>query len=160
MGEKTEKMTASLDQIKTLRDKTGAGIMDCRQALEESDGDLKKAANFLRKRGVEAAAKREGRETSQGTIDTYRHSEGKIVAAIELLCETDFVARTDDFKALAHEIAMQAAAMNPETPELLLNQPWIRDEKITIGEMIKELAGKTGENIQLGRILRWQLGEK
>ena len=150
----------SLDQIKKLRAKTKAGVMDCRQALEESDGDMVKAEKWLREKGLKSAAKREGRETCQGRIETYTHADGKIVAIVELLCETDFVARTEDFKNLAHELAMQAAAMNPKNNQEFLSQAWIRDEKRTINELVKGLIAKTGENIKVGRIARFELGEK
>lgn len=147
------------DQIKKLRAKTRAGVMVCRKALEESDADLKKAEEWLRKKGIESAKKRAGRETSQGLVETYTHADNKIVAVVELLCETDFVARTDEFKKLAHELAMQVAAMRPKNVKEFLAQPWIRDEKKTIEELVKETIGKTGENIQVGRIARFELGE-
>lgn len=150
----------SLDQIKKLRAKTKAGVMGCRQALEESDGDMVKAEKWIREKGLKSAAKREGRETCQGRIEVYTHADGKIVAVVELLCETDFVARTEDFKNLSHELAMQVAAMKPKNNQEFLNQPWIRDESRTIKELIKELMAKTGENIKVGRIARFELGEK
>lgn len=146
-------------QIKKLRAKTKAGVMDCHQALEASGGDMKKAEGWLRKKGVELASKKAGRETKQGIIEVYTHNDGKIVGLIELLCETDFVARTDEFKQLAHELAMQVAAMNPKNLKELLRQPWIRDEKKTIDSLVKETIGKTGENIVVKRIARFELGE-
>ena len=133
--------------------------MDCRQALEEADGDMAKAEKWLKEKGLKSAAKREGRETFQGMVEAYSHGEGKIVAVVELLCETDFVARTPDFKQLAHELAMQVAAMNPKNVEEFLKQPWIRDEKQTIDELVKDLIAKTGENIKVSRIARFELGE-
>jgi len=150
----------SLDQIKKLRAKTKAGVMDCRQALEESQGDIVKAEKWLREKGLKTAAKKEGRQTKQGRIEVYSHGEGKIVGLVELLCETDFVARTQDFKDLAHELAMQVAAMEPKDKEELLKQPWIRDEAKTIEELVKELIAKTGENIKIGQIARFELGAK
>ncbi|OGV89989.1 translation elongation factor Ts [Microgenomates group bacterium RBG_19FT_COMBO_39_10] len=147
------------DQIKKLRAKTKAGVMDCRRALEESSGDLKKAEAWLRKKGIESASKREGRETKQGLIEVYLHNDGKIAGLVELLCETDFVARTDEFKKLAHELAMQAAAMKPKNLKEFLKQAWIRDEKKTIDSLIKELISKTGENIVVNRVARFELGE-
>jgi len=149
----------SLDQIKKLRAKTKAGVMDCRQALEESDGDMVKAEKWLKEKGLKSAAKRGGRATCQGLIETYSHGDGKIVAAVELLCETDFVARTQDFKDLAHELSMQVAAMNPKNVTEFLKQVWIRDESQTIDELVKDLIAKTGENIKVGRIARFELGE-
>lgn len=149
----------SLDQIKKLRAKTKAGVMNCRQALEESEGDMARAEKWLKEKGLKSAAKREGRATCQGLIEAYSHAEGKIVAVVELLCETDFVARTPDFKQLAHDLSMQVAAMNPKNTVEFLKQPWIRDEKQTIEELVKELIAKTGENIKVGRIARFELGE-
>lgn len=146
------------DQIKKLRLKTKAGVMDCRRALKESDGDMKKAEAWLRKKGIESASKRADRRTSQGLIETYSHGDGKIVSIVELLCETDFVARTDEFKKLAHELAMQVAAMNPKNVKEFLKQPWIRDEKKTVDSLVKEVIGKTGENIIVKRIARFELG--
>jgi elongation factor Ts len=154
------KMKISLDQIKKLRAKTKAGVMDCRQALEASGGDLKKAAEWLRKKGLQSAGKRAGRETSCGLVEAYTHAEGKIVAVVELCCETDFVARTEDFKKLAHELAMQVAALNPQDVQELLAQPWIRDESKKIDELVKELSAKTGENIKVGRLSRLELGKE
>lgn len=149
----------SLSLIKNLREKTKCGIMDCRIALEASGGDLKKAQDWLRKKGIKSAQRRADRATAAGVIDTYTHAEGKIVTVVELLCETDFVARTADFKNLAHELAMQVAAMNPGNVKKLLAQPYIRDEKIIVGDLVKELIGKTGENIKVNRIARFELGE-
>jgi elongation factor Ts len=149
----------SLDEIKKLRAKTKAGVMDCRQALEESGGDMAKAEEWLRKKGIKSAAKKESRETYYGRIEAYTHGSNNLVSVVELLCETDFVAKTDEFKNLAHEIAMQIAAMKPKNIDELLKQPWIRDEKITIEELIRETIGKLGENIKVGRIARFELGE-
>lgn len=147
------------EQIKKLRAKTKAGVMDCQQALKASKGDIKKAEEWLRKKGIKTATKRAGRETKQGLIEVYTHNDGKIVGIVELLCETDFVARTDEFKQLAHELAMQVAAMNPKNIKELLKQSWIRDEKRTINSLVKEVIGKTGENIVVRRIVRFELGE-
>lgn len=146
-------------QIKKLRAKTKAGVMDCHQALRESKGDMKKAEGWLRKKGIKSASKRAGRETTQGVIEVYSHTDGKIVGIVELLCETDFVARTKEFKQLAHELAMQVAAMNPKNVRELLKQPWIRDEKKRTDSLVKEVISKTGENIVVKRITRFELGE-
>lgn len=148
-----------LTKIKQLRTKTKAGVLDCRCALEECSGNMGKAEEWLRKKGIESAGKRADRETSSGVLETYSHAQGKIVSMVELLCETDFVAKTDDFKNLAHELAMQVAAMNPENIQKLKKQPYIRDEKKTVDELVKEVIGKTGENISIGRIARFVLGE-
>jgi elongation factor Ts len=152
-------MQITLDLIKKLRAKTKCGIMDCRVALGETGGDFKKAEDWLRKKGIKSAQNKAERATATGLIEAYSHAEGKIVAMVELLCETDFVARTDDFKKLSHELAMQVAAMNPENVKKLLSQPYIRDEKITVDDLVKELIGKTGENIKVSRIARFALGE-
>ncbi len=153
-------MKKNLDQIKKLRTKTKAGVMDCRQALEASSGDLKKAEEWLRKKGLKSAEKRASRETSCGMVEAYTHGGGKIVAVVELCCETDFVARTEDFKKLAHELAMQVAALNSKNVKELLSQPWIRDESRKIEELVKELSAKTGENIKVNRLYRLELGKE
>jgi len=153
-------MKTSLDQIKKLRAKTKAGVIDCRQALEAGGGDLKKAEEWLRKKGFQSAGKRTGRETGCGLVEAYTHAEGKIVAVVELCCETDFVARTKDFKKLAHELAMQVAALKPQDVQELLAQPWIRDESKKIEELVKELSAKTGENIKVNRLYRLELGKE
>ncbi len=150
----------SLEQIKKLRAKTKAGVMDCRQALEEAKGDMAKAENWLKEKGIKSAAKKADRETCFGRIEVYSHGENNLVAVVELLCETDFVAKTKEFKNLAHELAMQVAAMNPKNVDDLLKQSWIRDEKVIISDLIKQTIGKLGENIKVGRILRLKLGEE
>lgn len=167
-------MNITTADIKALRDSTGAGIMDSKRALEEAGGDIERAQDILREKGIASAAKKVDRETEQGVIECYIHSGGRIGAMVEVNCETDFVARTEDFKALAHDIAMQVAAMNPrfiaesEIPEgedvnpqesCLLQQPFIKDPRMTIDELIKELIGKLGENIRIRRFSRFSLGE-
>jgi len=153
-------MNISLDAIKKLRTKTKAGIIDCRQALEASSGDLKKAEEWLRANGIKSADKRAERQISEGLVEAYTHGEGKIVGIVELGCETDFVARTEDFKQLAHELAMQVAAMKPKDTKEFLSQAWIRDQGRKIEELVKELSGKTGENIKVNRVARFELGEE
>lgn len=143
--------------LKKLREETKAGISDCRKALEESKGDYKKALDFLKKHGMEKAEKKKDRETSQGLIESYIHQNGKVGAMVEVLCETDFVARTDEFKKLAHEIAMQVAAMNPKDVETLLKQEYIRDSSLTIEKLVKSTIGKLGENITIKRISRLEI---
>jgi elongation factor Ts len=144
-------------QIKTLREKTQAGFADCKNALDEASGDMKKAEEILRKKGFEKAAKKSDRETGQGLIESYVHQNGKIGVLVSLLCETDFVARTDEFKTLGHEIAMQIAAMNPKTAEVLLKQEYIRDSSRTIQDLITEAIAKLGENIRLKEFLRSEI---
>lgn len=148
----------TIDQVKKLREKTGAAVLDCRRALEENQGDLKKAVAWLRKRGIEKAEKKADRETSQGLVEAYIHATGKVGAMVELLCETDFVARNEEFKNLARELAMQVAAMNPQNLDKLLRQEYIRDNSKTVGDLIKEVIAKVGENIVVKRFERYELG--
>ncbi len=148
-----------INKIKQLREKTGAGIADCREALANSGGDLKKAQEYLRAKGIEKADKKADREATQGIIESYIHLGGKIGVFVEVNCETDFVARTDDFKSLAHDIAMQISAMKPKNVAELLTQPYIRDPKITIDELVKSKIAKLGENIKINRFSRIALGE-
>lgn len=150
-------MAISMDQIKQLREKTQAGIMEAKKALEESGGDMKKAEAWIQERGLAKAEKKADRETKQGVIGYYVHHDGKRGALVKLLCETDFVARTDEFKNLARELSMQVTSMDPETKEVFLEQEYIRDPKFTISGLIKQLSAKTGENIQLGEIVRLEL---
>lgn len=149
----------SIDQIKKLREKTGAGIMDCRRALEETKGDEKKAEELLKKWGVEKAEKKADRETKAGIIDSYIHAGGKVGVMLEILCETDFVAKTEDFQNLSHEICLQIASMTPKDVKTLLAQEYIRDPSITIEKLVKQAIGKLGENITIARFIRFQLGE-
>lgn len=152
-------MKITAEQVKALREKCGAGVMDCRTALEEVMGDEKKAFEILKKKGAEIAEKKKERETKQGIIEAYTHSRGKVVAVVELLCETDFVAKNEEFIALAHELAMQVAAMNPKNVEELLNQEYIRDASNKVKDLLTGLIGKTKENVKIGRIARFELGE-
>ena len=151
-------MAVDVSLIKKLREKTGAGVADCREALEESKNDLKKAEEILTKKGFEKAAKKSDRETKAGLVESYVH-QGRVGAMVELLCETDFVARTDEFKTLAHEVAMQVASMNPKDSATLLKQEYIRDPQKTIADLVKEAIAKLGENITVGRISRFELGK-
>jgi elongation factor Ts len=150
-------MSVDTKLIKELREKTGAGVADCREALEFSKNDLKKAEDWLQKKGFEKAAKKSDRETNAGLVESYVHG-GRIGVLVELLCETDFVARTDEFKTLAHEIALQISSMNPKNNNDLLEQEYIRDSSKTIESLIKEAVAKLGENIILGRFERFELG--
>lgn len=148
----------TIDQIKKLREKTGAGVMDCRRALEETKGDAPKAEELLKKWGIEKAEKKVDRETKAGIIDSYIHAGGKVGVLLELLCETDFVAKTDDFKNLAHELCLQVASMDPKDVKTLLSQEYIRDQGITVEKLVKQVIGKLGENITISRFIRYQLG--
>ena len=166
---------ATTDDIKRLREETGAGIMDCKRALEESGGNYDKAKTALAELGLARAAKRSERETAQGLVEAYIHAGGRIGAMVEVNCETDFVARTDDFKVLAHDIAMQVAAVSTTlavseedlpsgaegSPEeiVLMKQPFIKDGSKTIGDLVKAAISKTGENIRVRRFARFELGQ-
>jgi len=150
----------TIKQIKKLRGKTSAGVLDCRKALQETGGDEKKALAWLKKKGMAKAAKKSEREVKSGLIATYSHGEGQIVAIVEVACETDFVAKTPEFQKLAHEICMQVAAMNPKDIDELLAQSYIRDEERTINDLVTGAVAKIGENIKVRRIARFELGEK
>ena len=152
-------MEVSVDLIKKLREKTGAGIADCRKALEEAKGDEKGAEELLRSWGIDKAASKADREAGQGLVETYIHSGGRVGAMVEINCETDFVARTDEFKVLAHEIAMQVSAMDPKDVKELLEQEYIRDASKKIGDLVKEAIAKLGENIVIKRFMRFELGQ-
>jgi elongation factor Ts len=150
-------MAVDVKQIKQLRDETQASIADCRVVLEEAKGNYEKAVELLKKKGIERAEKKATRETGQGLIEAYIHQNGKVGVLVKVLCETDFVARTDDFKHLLHEIAMQIAAMNPKNVEALLKQEYIRDGSVTIENLIKQTIGKLGENIKVESFIRYEI---
>ena len=152
-------MAIDVSLIKQLREETQAGVADCRAALEEAKGDIKQAKENLRKKGFERAAKKGDRVTNAGLIEAYVHG-GRVASLVEIMCETDFVARTDEFKTLAHEVAMQVASMNPKDAEELSKQEYIRDSSKTIEMLLKETIAKLGENIVLGRITRLELGRE
>jgi elongation factor Ts len=194
----------SAQAVKTLRDKTGAGMMDCKKALQECGGVEDKAISWLREKGLSKAQKRAGRATTEGVVGSYIHSTGKIGVMVEIKCETDFVARSDRFQEFAKNVAMQIAAANPvclapdEVPAdllakereiyknqamaegkpeqiaekivdgrvkkyykevCLLEQPFIKDDKVSIQDLLNELVGVLGENVQIGRFCRFALGE-
>ena len=151
-------MALNTEQIKELRAKTGAGVMDAKNALEESNGDVAKAEQWLKKKGLASAAKESERETKQGLIDAYVHN-GRIGALVEVNCETDFVARTEDFQNLCHDIALQVASMNPENVEELLKQDSIKHSSQTIQDMVTATIAKLGENIVISRFTRFELGQ-
>ena len=191
--------------VQTLRQRTGAGMMECKKALEEMSGDMDKAIEHLRKKGIAKAEKRTGKQTSEGLITSYIHHNGKVGVLVELNCETDFVARTDDFKELAREVALHIASAAPVAVDkdgvdpalvererrifeeqarqsgkpdaivqkmvegkvesyykevVLLSQPYVREPKKTIGDLVKEVSAKVGENIQVRRFTRYQMGEE
>ncbi len=158
--------------VKDLRDQSRAGIMDCRNALVEAEGDMEKALQILKQRGLSQAEKKAKRATTQGLIEAYIHSGGRIGAMVEVNCETDFVAHTDEFKELAHHLAMQVVAQDPqfvsgqEVPEgadiepeaaCLLLQPYIKNPDKTVQDIITETIAKVGENIKVSRFARFEL---
>ena len=165
-------LEVTAQQVMKLRERTGAGVMDCRRALVETGGDEDRAADLLRQQGMERAEKKAGREARQGLVEAYIHAGGRVGAMVELNCETDFVARNPQFRELAHELAMQVAAMNPgrvgnepteegaapDDSPTLLDQPYIRDNSKTIRDMIKQGIVSFGENIVVRRFARYELG--
>ena len=150
--------TISAGDVQRLRTETGAGVMECKRALEETGGDFGKAQALIKERGLAKAQKKSGREAKEGLIASYIHG-GRIGALVELTSETDFVSRNPQFQELANEVAKQVAAMAPESVEDLLKQSYIRDTSKTIGELVTAVAASTGENIQVRRISRFQVGE-
>lgn len=197
-------MSISAAMVKELREKTGAGMMDCKKALQEAGGDQEKAITYLREKGLAKAAKKSGRATSEGVIGIYEHSNKKLAVMVELKCETDFVAKNEQFQQVAHDLAMQVAATSPLAtspdeidsallekekeiykqqaieegkPEqiaekivegrvkkfykevCLVEQPFIKDDKKTIQDVVNDLIAVLGENIQVGRFFRVALGE-
>lgn len=148
----------NIKDLAQLRRETQAPLSECKEALEESKGDLIKAKAILKKKGLLAANKRQDRATGEGVIGAYVHSNKKIGVLVELGCETDFVARNDNFQDFAHKLAMQIASMDPKDVKELLKQDWIFESGSTVGEKIKELIHKTGENIQIKNFVRLQVG--
>jgi elongation factor Ts len=144
----------SAEAVKKLREQTGSSMIECKKALEEAGGDEQKAQEILVKRGAEIASKKADRQTKAGLIDSYIHPNGKMGVILELDCETDFVARNENFKILAHEICLHVAAMSPQNTEELLAQPFIKNPEITVQDLINETIGKIGENIKVGQFVR------
>ena len=198
-------MTITADQVKQLRDQTGAGMMECKKALAEAAGDLAKAVDLLRKSGMAQAEKRSGRSTSEGLIDAYIHAGSRVGVLIEVNCETDFVARTDEFAKLVRDLALQACAAGAEfvrreevpaarvekereifraqveasgkpaniidkivegklakfySEVCLLEQPFIKDDTLTVQDLVQQASAKTGENVVVRRFIRFQLGQE
>ena len=167
-------MEITVQMVKDLRDKTGAGVMSAKKALEEADGDFDKAAEALAEQGLVAAAERADRETAEGVVGSYVHTGNRVGVLVEINCETDFVARTAEFTELAHDIAMQVAAMSPQyvgkedvpededdVPEegILLEQAFIKDPAKTVQDLVAEVAARVLENIRVKRFSRFALGE-
>ncbi len=150
----------SAQDIKNLREETGAGMMDCKRALDESNGDYDKAKQLVFERGLAKAEKKSDRETGVGYIASYVHGNNSVGAMVEILCETDFVARNEEFQTMAKEVAMQVTAMNPENVEELLSQETLKDPSITIEQRIKSLSGKIGEKFVLNRFVRYEVGQE
>lgn len=146
-----------LNKVKKMREETGLSIMEIKAALVEAEGDEGKAKEILKSKGLKNAEKRAEKETYQGRVATYTHTTGKVGVMVELLCETDFVAKNEEFLALTKDLCLQVAAMNPETPEELLKQDFIKDPTQKVEDLIKILVSKFGENIKLGRICRFEI---
>lgn len=145
----------SVDQLKQLREETAVSLAECKKALKESNGDYDKAKELLKEWGRDLANKKTGRSVNAGIIDTYIHPNKKIGVMLELNTETDFVARSDDFQNLAHELCLQIAAVSEEIP--LLEQPWIKDQKKTIKDLIEGYIAKLGENISIKNFVRYEI---
>lgn len=145
-----------LDKIQKLREITGAGVMECKRAIDEAGGDIDKAISIVRERGLDRAEKKKDRVTGEGLLHAYIHNN-RVGVLLDIRCETDFVARSEEFHVLASSVAMQIAAMNPLDKESLLLEPYIRDESMTIEELIKQSISKLGENIQVERFCRYEI---
>jgi len=197
-------MEITAQQVKELREATGAGVLDCRKALQSHDGDLDKAAAYLREKGLAAASNKEGREAKEGIVELYSHGGGRVGVMVEVNCETDFVARTEKFKAFAHDLALHIAASAPKYVDVtdipagvieekrtadraqalaegkpervvdkivdgrmekfyqeacLVRQPFVKNEDLTVADLIKQTIAAIGENIIVRRFARWELGE-
>jgi elongation factor Ts len=159
----------TVGDIKKLRGLTGSGILDCRNALEEADGDSTKAQAILREKGLASAVKKATRTAAEGVVESYIHNGSRVGVLLELNCETDFVARTDEFRTLAHDIAMHVAAMDPETVSSedgqdsetsLLDQSFVKDPSKTIQDLVNDNIAKLGENVQIRRFTRFALSEE
>ncbi|MEX0689907.1 MAG: translation elongation factor Ts [Candidatus Paceibacterota bacterium] len=149
-------MTISKENIQKLREKTGAGVMDCKKALEEADGDFEKAEEIIKKKGIAIAEKKGERKTGSGLIEAYIHND-RVGVLLEIRCETDFVAKSEPFKELTKEVAMQIASMNPSNLEELLEQPYIREQSKTISDLVTEAISRIKENIKVERFIRYEI---
>lgn len=147
----------SINKVKQLREKTGGGIMDCKEALGEAQGDIQKAQKILREKGKEIVDKKRSRKAGQGIVDSYIHQDFKTGVLLEIHCETDFVAKSKEFKKLAHELCLQIASMNPSDPQELLSQVWIKDKSKTIKDLLDSYIAKLGENIVVEKFSRYQI---
>ena len=154
---------SNTENIKLLRNETGAGVMDAKRALEEANNDFDKAKEILKEKGIADAEKRASRATGQGIVESYIHQGNRLGAIIEINCETDFVARTSEFKELAKNLAMQIAAMDPASIEeddndALMEQQYIKDSDKLIKDLVQEVIAQTGENIKIKRFQRFEVG--
>ena len=147
----------SLSNITKLRQATGAGVLACKKALENSGGDFEKAIQILKNEGLLVAAKKASRQTLTGRVEAYTHLDGRVGALVKLSCETDFVARNEEFRRLAHELCLQVAAMNPKTVTNLLKQEYIRDQSKTVADLVNEVIAKVGENIKIEGFARIEI---
>jgi len=145
------------ETVKQLREKTGASMMDCKRALKEANGDTIKAMEILKQKDKLTAMKKLERTANQGLIEAYIHANGKIGVLLEMKCETDFVAKNSEFKELVHEIAMHIAGMDSKDSESLLSEPFVKNPSIIIKDLIEAKIGKLGENIKIGRFIRYEL---
>jgi elongation factor Ts len=161
----SEEQTVShitVQQLKELRQRTRAGMLDCRQALEQAEGNMEQAVEILRRQAAAEAAKRAARLTGEGQVGSYIHHDAKVGALVEVSCETDFVARTEDFRTLVRYVAEQVAATSAEALETeasLLEQPWIRDPSRTIGDLVSETSARVGENVRVRRFARFRIAD-
>ncbi len=152
-------MSFSVADVKKLREETGAGMMDCKKALDAAKGNYEEAKEIVRQKGLARAEKKADRETKEGYIASYVHATGKTASLVEILCETDFVARNEEFQAMAKGLAMQVVAMSPETVEELLAQDYIKNPEMTVEDVVKGLSGKIGEKFVVSRFTRYAVGE-
>ncbi len=152
-------MLFTAEDIQKLRQDTGAGVMACKRALEDAKGNLDKAKEYLKEAGAMVAAKKSERETKQGLIDTYVHGKGRIGVMVEVSCESDFVAKNPEFQGFVHDLALQISAMSPKNIDELLKQSFIKDDTMTIKDLLTEKIAKIGENIQIKRFSRYEIGE-
>ena len=146
-------------EVQRLRAETNAGVMDCKRALEDAQGDFEKAKGPLKERGLASLKKKSGREAKEGTVASYIHAGGRVGAIVEIASETDFVSRSAEFQKLAQEVAMHVAAMDPKDVEELLGQDYIRDASKKVNDLVTTLAASVGENVSIRRFQRFALGE-
>ncbi len=152
-------MSYSVADIKKLREDSGAGMLDCKKALDEANGDYAQAKEIVRKKGLAKAEKKADRETKEGYIASYVHANNKVASMVEILCETDFVARNQEFQSMARDVAMHIVATNPDTVEMLLKEPFVKDPDKTVEVLVKEVSGKIGEKFVVNRFVRYEVGE-